>query len=183
VSTAAHSAGSNPNASGPTTEVEQKQDRSELGVAAFLAVVAVLVLYNTSQLSTNIATTGPVGPKAVPYVVGVLLLVVAAFLAADVIRGGQGEPEGGEDVDLSSGADWKTVAILSVAFLSNAVLIDRLGWEFSGAIMFFLAAYALGSRHYIRDILISLVLSFGSWHLFVLVLGINLPAGVLEGIL
>lgn len=160
-----------------------KVDRSELGVAAFLLAVGVLVLYNTSQLSTNIATTGPVGPKVVPTVVGVLLLVLAGLLALDVLRGGQGEPEGGEDVDLTGRADWKTVGLLSVAFLANAALIDTLGWEFSGALMFFLAAYALGSRRILWTAVTALAMSFGTWYLFVLALGINLPAGVLEGIL
>jgi putative tricarboxylic transport membrane protein len=162
---------------------EQKQDRSELGIVALLVVLGVLVIYNASQLSTNIATTGPVGPKVVPYIVGGLLLVVAAMLAVDVLRGGHGEPEGGEDVDLSTGADWKTVALLAVAFLSNAVLIERVGWPVSGAIMFFVAAYALGSRHVIRDVILSVALSIGTWYLFVLTLGINLPVGLLDGIL
>lgn len=161
----------------------QKQDRSELGFVALLVLVGVVVLYNTSQLSTNIATTGPVGPKVVPYIVGGLLLVVAAMLAVDVLRGGRGDPEGGEDVDLSTGADWKTVAILSVAFLSNAVLIERVGWPVSGALLFFLAAYALGSRHVIRNAILSVAMSIGTWYLFVLTLGINLPVGLLDGVL
>jgi len=161
----------------------QKRDLSELGIVALLAVLGVLVIYNASQLSTNIAATGPVGPKAVPYIVGGLLLVVSAMLAVDVLRGGHGEAQGGEDVDLSTGADWKTVALLSVAFLSNAVLIERVGWPVSGAIMFFLAAYSLGSRHVIRDVILSIALSIGTWYLFVLTLGINLPVGLLDGIL
>lgn len=180
MSTAAQGPGTGGNT---TIDRAEKQDRSELGIVALLVVLGLVVLYNASQLQTNIASTGSVGPKVVPYVVGVLLLVVAAFLAADVMRGVQGEPEGGEDVDLSTGADWKTVALLSVAFLSNAVLIERVGWPVSGAIMFFVAAYALGSRHLIRDVILSIAMSVGTWYLFVLALGINLPVGVLEGIL
>jgi putative tricarboxylic transport membrane protein len=119
----------------------------------------------------------------VPLVVGGLLVVVAAFLAVDVLRGGRGEPEGGEDIDLTGGSDWRTIAMLAAAFVANALLIEPLGWPVSGAILFWGSAFALGSRHYVRDLVIAVVLSVGTWYLFVLGLGIALPVGILEGIL
>ena len=70
------------------------------------------------------------------------------------------------------------MGLLTIAFLANAVLIEPLGWPISGAILFF-AAFALGSRHVIRDAVIAIALSFGSWYLFDLGLGVNLPVGVL----
>ena len=77
--------------------------------------------------------------------------IVAVFLALDVSRGGRGEPEGGEDIELGGGTDWRTVLMLAAAFVANALLIEPLGWPFSGAILFWGSAFALGSRHYIRD--------------------------------
>ena len=105
------------------------------------------------------------------------------MLAINILRGGRGEPEGSEDVDLSQRSDWMTMGLLTIAFLANAVLIEPLGWPISGAILFFLSAFALGSRHVIRDAVIAIALSFGSWYLFDLGLGVNLPVGVLTGIL
>jgi putative tricarboxylic transport membrane protein len=119
----------------------------------------------------------------VPYLVGALLVVVAVLLAINILRGGRGEPEGGEDVDLAGGSDWRTMGLVAIAFLANMALIEPLGWAISGGILFFLAAFALGSRHIIRDLVISAVLSVGTWYLFVLGLGISLPAGILRGIL
>jgi putative tricarboxylic transport membrane protein len=101
----------------------------------------------------------------------------------DVFRGGRGEPEGGEDVDLAGGTDWRTVGLLAVAFISNALLIEPLGWPISGAILFWGSAFALGSRHYVRDAVIAIVLGVGSWYLFVLGLNTSLPVGILKGIL
>jgi putative tricarboxylic transport membrane protein len=112
-----------------------------------------------------------------------MLVIVAAFLALDIRRGGRGEPEGGEDVELTGGSDWRTVAILVAAFLFNALTIETLGWPVSGAVLFWGSAFALGSRHYVRDALIAVVLSVGSWYLFVLGLNIALPVGILRGIL
>ena len=160
-----------------------EQGRSELGVALFLGVVGLVVIISAVLLPESRIARGPVGPAAVPIVVGGLLVVVSLFLAVDVLRGGRGEPEGGEDVDLGGGTDWRTVGLLAVAFLSNALLIERLGWPLSGAILFWGSAFALGSRHYVRDAALALVLGVGSWYLFVLGLGISLPVGVLKGIL
>ena len=161
----------------------REQGRSEFGVALFLGALGLLVIVQALLLPESKIARGPVGPGAIPIVVGTLLVVVAGFLALDVYRGGRGEPEGGEDVELGSGTDWRTVLLLAAAFVSNALLIETLGWPFSGAILFWGSAFALGSRHVIRDAVIALVLSFGSWYLFAFGLGVILPVGILKGIL
>ena len=164
------------------TSVEE-QGRSEYGVALFLGAVGLLVIVSALLLPASRIARGPVGPAAVPLVVGALLVIVSVFLAVDVFRGGRGEPEGGEDVELGGGTDWRTVGLLAVAFVANALLIEPLGWPISGAILFWGSAFALGSRHYIRDVVIAFVLSIGSFYLFALGLGIVLPPGILRGIL
>jgi putative tricarboxylic transport membrane protein len=152
-------------------------------VALFLGALGVLVVVQALLLPESRIARGPVGPAAVPVVVGGLLVIVSIFLAIDVWRGGRGEPEGGEDIELGGGTDWRTILIVAAAFLANAFLIEPLGWPVSGAILFWGSAFALGSRHYIRDAAIAIVLSVGSWYLFVLGLGISLPVGILKGIL
>jgi putative tricarboxylic transport membrane protein len=161
----------------------REQGRSELGVALFLGALGLLVIISALVLPESRIARGPVGPATVPVVVGSLLVIVSVFLAVDVWRGGRGEPEAGEDIDLTGGSDWKTVGLLAAAFVANALLIEPLGWVFSGAILFWGAAFALGSRHYIRDAVIAFVLSIGSWYLFALGLGIVLPPGILRGVL
>jgi putative tricarboxylic transport membrane protein len=161
----------------------EEQGRSEYGVVLFLGALGLLVIVSALLLPESRIVRGPVGPAAVPVLVGALLVIVSVFLALDVKRGGRGEPEGGEDIELGGGTDWRTVALLAAAFLSNAFLIEPLGWPISGAILFWGSAFALGSRHYVRDAAIALVLGVGSWYLFVLGLGISLPVGILEGIL
>jgi putative tricarboxylic transport membrane protein len=157
--------------------------RSELGVSVLLAALGALVLIDASRIPTDFTQRGPVGPAAVPAVVGVALLVIAVLLARDVLRGGHGESETGEDVDLSHPSDWRTVLLLIAAFLANVVLIDRVGFPISGAVLFWGSAYALGSRHYLRDPLIALALSVVTYLIFARGLGIGLPAGPLEGVL
>jgi putative tricarboxylic transport membrane protein len=157
--------------------------RSELGVSVLLAALGALVLIDASRIPTDFTQRGPVGPAAVPVVLGVALLVIAVFLARDVLRGGHGEAEGGEDVDLSHPSDWRTVLLLIAAFLANIVLIERAGFPISGAVLFWGASYALGSRHFLRDPLIALALSITTYLIFARGLGIGLPAGPLEGVM
>ena len=166
--------------SGGTT---REQGRSEYGVALFLAALGLLVIVQALLIPESRIVRGPVGPAAVPLVVGGLMVVIGIALGVDVRRGGRGEPEGGEDVELTGGSDWRTVAMLAAAFVANALLIEPLGWVFSGAILFWGSAFALGSRHYVRDAVIAFTLSIGSFYLFALGLGIVLPPGVLRGIL
>jgi putative tricarboxylic transport membrane protein len=157
--------------------------RAELGVALLLGAAGVLVFVDANRLVTPYSQSDPVGPKTVPYVVAGLLLVTAVLLAINVMRGGQGEAEGGEDVDLTHPADWKTVLPLAGAFILNILLIDWAGWVISGTVLFWGCVLALGSRHYIRDGLISVAMSLLTFYGFYLGLGIALPAGLLEGIL
>ncbi|GAA1651023.1 tripartite tricarboxylate transporter TctB family protein [Georgenia ruanii] len=166
------------------TTTRRAPGRSELGVAALLGAVGALVLLDALGLHAPYSQADPIGPRVVPYLVAALLFGTAAVvLTIDVLRGGRGEVEGGEDVDLSQPTDWRTVVPLVAVFAANIVLIDTLGWVISGALLFFGSVMALGSRHYVRDALVSLVLALGTFYGFYLGLGIHLPAGLLEGVL
>ncbi|MDQ0746538.1 putative tricarboxylic transport membrane protein [Streptomyces africanus] len=159
------------------------QEHSELGVCALLLVLGVLVLTDALTMDVDIAQRGPVGPKTVPVVVGAGLLVIAALLAVDVLRGGRGQAEGGEDIDLSEPADWRTVLLLAGVFLGSAVLIEPLGFPVAGALLFWGAAFALGSRRIDRDPLIAAGLSLVTYVVFNDLLGVPLPGGPLMGVL
>ena len=168
--------------SSPTLASKLK-GRSELGVALLLGAAGVVVFLDTNRLAITYSQTDPVGPKTLPYLVSGMLVVCAVLLAINVLRGGRGEAEGGEDVDLTHPADWKTVLPLAGAFVANILLIDWAGWVISGTVLFWGSAWALGSRHYIRDGIIALALSVLTFYGFYLGLGIPLPAGLLEGVL
>ncbi|GHF06399.1 tripartite tricarboxylate transporter TctB family protein [Streptomyces werraensis] len=167
----------------PRTARSWLRDHSELGVGALLLALGVLVLTDALTMDVDITQRGPVGPKTVPVVVGIGLLLVAVLLTVDVLRGGRGQAETGEDVDLGEPADWRTVLLLSGVFLGSAVLIDPLGFPAAGALLFWGAAYALGSRRVDRDPLIAAVLSLATYALFDKLLGVPLPGGPLMGVL
>ncbi|MEU6994300.1 tripartite tricarboxylate transporter TctB family protein [Streptomyces sp. NPDC046465] len=159
------------------------REHSELGVCVLLLALGALVLTDALTMDVDITQRGPIGPKTVPIVVGGALLVVAVLLAVDVLRGGRGEAEGGEDIDLSEPADWRTVLLLAGVFLMTAVLIEPAGFPIAGALLFWGAAFALGSRHFDRDPLIAAALSVVTHEVFNNLLGVPLPGGPLMGVL
>nr|CTQ93635.1 TctB citrate transporter [Kibdelosporangium sp. MJ126-NF4] len=158
------------------------REYSELGVSVVLAVLGVLVLVDAISMPAIPAQRG-IGPDVAPIVVGGALILVAALLARDVLRGGRGEAEGGEDVDLDAPGDWRTVLLLAAAFLANVVLIGLVGFPVSGAVLFWGAAYALGSRNFVRDPLVAAGLSLVTYFVFNDLLGVSLPGGPLMGVL
>jgi putative tricarboxylic transport membrane protein len=167
----------------PAPRPARTRNRAEYGVCVFLALAGIVVLVDALQLSNNRTGVDPLGPKPVPVFVGSLLIVLAVALAVAVSRGSQGEAEAGEDIDLSQPVDIKTVLLLLGVFVANIVLIDFLGWVISGGLLFYGSAIVLGSRHFIRDLVISAVLSVGTFYGFAIGLGVSLPAGILQGIL
>lgn len=159
------------------------RDRAQLGLCAGLALLGVAVIVDALRLPHITTSNDPVGPRPLPLILGILLLVTAAAYVIDVRRGGTGEAEAGEDVDLGTRSDWRTILGLSVAFLVNAALIEPLGWVISGSLLFWGSAVALGARRYVRTLAIAIVLALVTFYAFAIGLGVNLPAGILQGIL
>jgi putative tricarboxylic transport membrane protein len=159
------------------------RDRAQLGLCAGLARQRAYVLFDASRIGDVSSSNDPVGPKPMPILLGVLLIVVALFYAVDVARGGTGEAEEGEDIDLSTKVDWRTIGLLIAAFAVNAVLIEPLGWVISGALLFWGSAFALGNRHHVRGLAIGVALSLVTFYPVAVWVGLPLPAGILQGIL
>ncbi|MFS3130834.1 tripartite tricarboxylate transporter TctB family protein [Nocardioides sp. Bht2] len=156
-------------------------DKAQFGLAAVLVLIGGYTLYDASTLRVGFGD--PVGPRAFPYAIGSVMVVLGILLAVATARGDRGEVEGGEDVDLSQRADWVTVLKLVGILVFTIATIDWLGWAITGAVLFAGAAWALGSRTLIRDALVGAVLSVGSWYAFYSGLGIALSPGILDGIL
>lgn len=162
---------------------EQGRGRAEYFVSAFLALLGVLVLADTATVHAPPNSNDRLGPQVVPAIVGVVLIVLAVALAVAIRRGDRAVGEEGEDVDLDHPMDVRTVLMLVGAFVVHIALIDWAGWVIAGGLLFYGAAYALGSRHHVRNLVIAAALGLVTFYAFAIGLGVNLPAGILEGIL
>ena len=163
-------------ASGPA-----RVDRGQYLLAAALAAVGLWTIIDARGLTVGFGD--PVGPRIFPYVVGAAMLLLAALLAVATARGDVAEGEEGEDIDLTTPPDWLTVGKLLGILLLNTLLVELLGWAITGALLFAGCAWALGSKTLLRDLIVGVVLSLGSWYFFYVGLDVPLSPGILDGIL
>jgi putative tricarboxylic transport membrane protein len=166
-------------AAAPTRTV----DKAQYLVCVVLVAVGAFLIYDALSLEPGFAEVDPVGPKLFPIVIGVILIGLAVILAIAIPRGSVGEADAGEDIDPTMPSDWRTVGLLVGIFVAVIVLVNPLGWVIAGALLFAGTAIVLGSRHYVRDVVIGALLALASFYAFYSGLGIPLPAGILDGIL
>jgi putative tricarboxylic transport membrane protein len=158
-------------------------DYAQYIVVAVLAIVGGFLVYNGLTLDAGFAKVDPVGPKFFPLVIGAAALVLAVVLAVAIPRGSKGEADAGEDIDPEAPGDWRTVGLLVALFVAMILLVNPLGWVITSALFFAGAATVLGSKHYVRNVVIGVILALASFYAFYSGLGIPLPAGILDGIL
>lgn len=166
----------------PTPHHPITRNPGELALALGAILFGLLVIWQTTQIRVA-PIYSTVGPRAIPYIVGAGLVVTGLWLAFEALTGratvGSAESE---DVDLSQPTDWRCLGLLALALLAFLLLIERAGFVVASAALFVMAAYAMGSRRYVRDVVIGVLLAFGLYLLFSRGLGLDLPAGVLEGV-
>lgn len=73
--------------------------------------------------------------------------------------------------------DWRTFGLVLGAVVVFAVLLEPVGWILSATLLFWIVAYALGSRRSVFDIGVGLLLASLVQIAFGAGLGLNLPAG------
>lgn len=164
-------------------QVAKPVDKAQYIVCAVLVAVGALLIVDALSLEAGFAKVDPVGPRLFPIAIGAILIVLAIVLAVAIPRGSVGEADAGEDVDPNTPGDWRTVGLLVGLFVAVIVLVDPLGWAITGTLLFAGAATILGTRHYVRNVVIGVVLAVASFYAFYSGLGIPLPAGILDGIL
>lgn len=121
-----------------------------------------------------------VGPKAVPYVVASAMTLLGGLLVLAALRGGWSASLA--DVVEAGPPNMRALGLLGAGLLANFVLIVPAGFSIAASAQFVLVAAAFGSRSMARDLLIALPLTLLVWFIFVQGLGVNIGAGLLEGL-
>ena len=121
-----------------------------------------------------------VGPKAVPYVVAGGMTALGAGLVLAALRGGWSAAIA--EVAEAGPPNLRALGMLGAGLLANIILIGPAGFSLAASAQFVLVAAAFGSRSMARDLLVALPLTLLVWFLFVQGLGVNIGAGLLEGL-
>lgn len=140
-------------------------------VIGAVAVFIVGLIAIAAALTTPDPGFGVVGPAVLPTVLGVLVLVSAAWLARDALVA--------HPLPTLEPLDRTPLASTVVATALFFTLFVPLGFVLSGAAYLVVEARILGSRRLARDILASVLFALGLDLLFVRILTVDLPHGPL----
>jgi putative tricarboxylic transport membrane protein len=167
----------------PSPSPVRRPDVGEVLLALGSAAFGAAVIWQTTQIRLTPAYA-MVGPRAIPNIVGVGLVAVGLWLLVEAVTGrGAGPAAGSEDVDLSLPTDWRAVGLVALALVAYLVLIEPAGFVVASTLLFAGAAFAMGSRRPARDAALGLLLALALYLGFTRGLGLDLPAGVLVGVL
>jgi len=156
--------------------------RSELVFVGSLLLLGVIVIWDTSRTELP-ALNMTISPKLFPYIIGWFLIALCAILAIQIIRGGTAVPEGLGAGDKIEKSDYKTFAFVLLSFLSYIVLITRGGYVVASTVVFLGIAFSFGNRKFVKTLLIGLIFAVVTYFSFTRYLHVDLPAGILKGIL
>jgi putative tricarboxylic transport membrane protein len=150
-------------------------------VAAGLCVLALggLALWQALVIPAS-PIYAQVGPKVVSFGVAGGLLLLGAGLVYEALRGGWSHEL--EEVRHAPPANWRAFTLLLAGLAANLLLIGPFGFSLAASVQYVLVAAAFGSRRFLRDAALALMLTLAAWFLFVELLGVNIGAGVLEGL-
>jgi putative tricarboxylic transport membrane protein len=160
----------------------RRVDTGEIILALAVVVFGIGFIWQTTQIRLTPAYS-MVGPRVIPYIVGAGLVLTGLWLAFEALTGRAATVSTeSEDVDPTLPTDWRTVGLLALALLVYLVLLEPAGFVIASALLFFGAAYAMGSRHYARDLVVGVLLAAVLYVGFTRGLDLQLPAGILKGI-
>jgi putative tricarboxylic transport membrane protein len=118
-----------------------------------------------------------VGPRLFPGVVAAALILVGLSLAFVTWRRDQGD---GQPPALT---EWQPLAFIAAGVVADIILLERAGFAIASTVLFLAVAWGFGSRRPVRDGAIAILLSVIVFEGFTRGLGLNLPAGILAGLL
>jgi putative tricarboxylic transport membrane protein len=148
-------------------------DRAGLCIAALLLAAALVIFWDTSNLS--ITSVYGVGPKAMPIVVASGLVLLSLGNLVTALRG---------ELPPRESADPKAI-LLILGGLAALIALIGLGGGFipATAILFATTATAFGRRAFVTDLAIGFGLGLVVFLMFDKLLTLSLPAGPLERLL
>lgn len=173
--------------------------RSGLIIPAILAAFCTYLLVGIFTMEVPAGTSMP-GPKFFPALIviagyGVAVLLTVKYIRTpeiaepatyneyeDVSEQARAEAEAAARVKYRFFSDWVGVAWAAGGFLAFAVLLVPAGWIVSGALLFWCVARSIGSRRPLLDVAVALMMSSLVYLAFGVLLGLNLPSGVLGGL-
>lgn len=147
------------------------------GVLIGLGLIAIAALITVDAFGMRVPPVhAKVGPRFFP------LLVSCGLAIAGVAIVWQSWRRTFEQDELWP-TDWLAVALIAGGLILHMNLIRPAGFVPAAFILFMSVTTAFGSRSFLRDAVVGLVLCLAAYLAFTRLLGLQLPPGLLQGIL
>jgi putative tricarboxylic transport membrane protein len=156
-----------------------RPDPADLGAGLFVLGLGAIGAWQALVIPTS-PIYAQVGPKLVPWLIAGALMALGALLSASALRGGWSRDL--EDAQARPAPNLRALGLMLAGLLANLLLIGPFGFTIAATAQFVLVAAAFGSRAHPRNAVIAFVVALSAYTLFVKALGVNIGAGVIEGL-
>lgn len=154
---------------GPS-HLSRRPDGAALVIAAILAVIAVVIFWQTAQMRLP-PIQARVGPTVFPYIVATAMLVLSGGTVLSAFR--HGFPAREKD-------NLGPIAWIIGGLVLQIVTLSWLGFSIATGLLFAFTARAFGRGPLWQTIPIGVVFAFVVWFAFARGLQLSLPTGPLE---
>jgi putative tricarboxylic transport membrane protein len=142
-----------------------------------LAITGILVAWSTSQMRVP-PMHAKVGPQVFPYFAAAALAFLGACFIVQALRDSSDKL-----VADTEDTGWMSLIFVVLGFVIEIALIKTLGFILASTLLFLCVAYGFGSRNYLRDVVVAVLLSCAAYFTFTKLLNLQLPAGILGGLI
>ena len=157
-----------------------RRPKGQIAVAAGALLLGVLVLAGSADLPAG-GGYAQVGPGVVPRVVGGVILLLGGLLMREALTGGFRGVD--EEAEIHLPMNWGAFAWITAGIIIYGLLVERAGFLLASTLLFVLVARGFASRRWVLNAFVGLAVSAFIFTVFNYGLGLQLPAGVLRGIL
>ena len=140
-----------------------------------LLVLAAIIGFDAANMRVP-PVHAKVGPRVFPVLVSIGLALSGLALVWQARRR--------ESALLAEGdSDWPAVAVIAAGLIVHMNILKPLGFVPAGIMLFMFVAFAFGSRRYLRDGIVAALVVVATYIAFTRFLGLQLPPGLLQGLL
>jgi putative tricarboxylic transport membrane protein len=120
----------------------------------------------------------------IPYIIAAGLILFGLLFTASAARtrAAAAATSSGDAID-DSRSDWLALAVISIGLVAQMLLLEWAGFVIAAAVLFYCVAFGFGSRRYLRDGVVAILLAAVVYVGFTRGLDLQLPAGPLAGLL
>jgi putative tricarboxylic transport membrane protein len=144
-------------------------------IAAATILLAAVYLYATAQIPT-LEIGDPLGPKAFPILLGIALIAAAILLFFETLKK---SAEPGETAPRESVRHLWLIGGVALWTAFYFGVFDRAGYLVATAVYLIVLTAVFNAGKWLANVLTSVFFALGSYVLFVKILGVALPVGLL----